>query len=184
MKNLFLLPTDKPTRIFTVESEVRLAGYPTTIFKTGKSIYIINNDRIKESDWYIDLSNGKIIKADEFSEHKNYGYLCKKIILTTDVILRKYGIQAIDDDFLEWLVENPSCEEVEVHKFYKANPKYKEGSRLAEKVGYWEYKIIISKETSEETKQKVRDYGNNLVKQDRTCTHNCSVVCGECQIFK
>ena len=163
MKNLFLLPTDKPTRIFTVESEVRLAGYPTTIFKTGKSIYIINNDRIKESDWYIDLSNGKIIKADEFSEHKNYGYLCKKIILTTDVILRKYGIQAIDDDFLEWFVENPSCEYV---NFKKIEGKYIEyGVRVNSPILY---KKIIQKE-------KIKD---------RTCTHNCSVVCGECQIFK
>lgn len=36
----------------------------------------------------------------------------------------------------------------------------------------------------EETKQKARDYGNSLVKQDRTCTHNCSAVCGECQILE
>jgi flavorubredoxin len=37
-----------------------------------------------------------------------------KIILTTDGDLIKDGVQSIDDEFLEWFVENPSCEEVEV----------------------------------------------------------------------
>jgi hypothetical protein len=36
-----------------------------------------------------------------------------KIILTTDQDLIKDGVQAIDDEFLEWFVKNPSCEEVE-----------------------------------------------------------------------
>ena len=39
---------------------------------------------------------------------------CKKIILTTDPDLIKDGVQAIDDEFLEWFVKNPSCESVEV----------------------------------------------------------------------
>jgi hypothetical protein len=34
----------------------------------------------------------------------------KKIILTTDQDLIKDGVQAIDDEFLEWFVSNPSCE--------------------------------------------------------------------------
>jgi hypothetical protein len=38
----------------------------------------------------------------------------KKIILTTDQDLIKDGVQAIDDEFLEWFTNNPSCEEVEV----------------------------------------------------------------------
>jgi hypothetical protein len=40
----------------------------------------------------------------------------KKIILTTDQDLIKDGVQAIDDKFLEWFVNNPSCEEVEVYE--------------------------------------------------------------------
>jgi hypothetical protein len=38
----------------------------------------------------------------------------KKIILTTDPQLIADGVQAIDDEFLEWFVKNPSCERVEV----------------------------------------------------------------------
>ncbi len=38
----------------------------------------------------------------------------KKIILTTDQDLIKDGVQAIDDEFLEWFVKNPSCEYVPI----------------------------------------------------------------------
>ena len=173
MKNLFLFSTDKPTRLFTSNSELTLAGYPITTFKTGKHIYITNSEEIKEGQNYIgDGFSGK----NKFKWHKSQVELypnIKKdiIILTTDLELIKDGVQAIDDEFLEWFVKNQIREWVDVKKIFKANPKYNEATRLTEKVGYWEYKIIISKqstkdrimsETSEETKQKARDYGNIL----------------------
>lgn len=83
----------------------------------------------------------------------------RRIILTTDQKLISDGVQEIDDKFLEWFVENPSCEEVDIDE-------------VSVKVDLLEYKtsykIIIPSEES---------------KQGRTCTNNCSVVCGECQIF-
>jgi hypothetical protein len=39
---------------------------------------------------------------------------CKKITLATDLDLIADGVQAIDDEFLEWFVKNPSCENVKV----------------------------------------------------------------------
>jgi hypothetical protein len=39
--------------------------------------------------------------------HYNY---YRKVVLTTDQKLIKDGVQAIDDEFLDWLVKNPSCE--------------------------------------------------------------------------
>lgn len=39
------------------------------------------------------------------------------IILTTNKSLINDGVQAIDDEFLEWFVKNPSCERVRVDKF-------------------------------------------------------------------
>lgn len=52
-----------------------------------------------------------IIKyKDSFYLKTEVGY--KKIILTTDQDLD--GVQAIDDEFLEWFVKNSSCKEVEV----------------------------------------------------------------------
>jgi hypothetical protein len=40
--------------------------------------------------------------------HKNKNI--KKIILTTDQDLIENGVQAIEDEFLEWFVKNPTCE--------------------------------------------------------------------------
>jgi len=67
---------------------------------------------------------------DNFYLKTEVGY--KKIILTTDQSLD--GVQAIDNEFLEWFVKNPSREEVKVQKW----------SSLAE-CGY-SYHIIIPKE--------------------------------------
>jgi hypothetical protein len=79
----------------------------------NQHIYITSNEEIKEGDWVITY-NGLLAKViTEFEWHfKN----SKKIILTTDQDLIKDGVQAIDDDFLEWFVKNPSCEEVETVK--------------------------------------------------------------------
>ena len=72
----------------------------------------------------------------------------RKIILTTDQDLIKDGVQAIDDEFLEWFVKNPSCEKIKIN--YEI---YKEGVGLL--TSDWrmseddKYKIIIPKEESE-----------------------------------
>jgi hypothetical protein len=82
--------------------------------KINNNIYITSDEEIKEGDWYLDTFNTQRIKANQFSDHKHYGNACKKIILTTDTELIKDGVQAINDEFLEWFVTNPSCESVEV----------------------------------------------------------------------
>jgi hypothetical protein len=43
----------------------------------------------------------------------------KKIILTDNKDLIKDGVQAIDDEFLEWFVKNPSCESAMVEEKYR-----------------------------------------------------------------
>lgn len=54
-----------------------------------------------------------IIKyKDSFYLKTEVGY--KKIILTDDKNLIKEGVQSIDDEFLEWFIKNPSCNNVEV----------------------------------------------------------------------
>lgn len=52
---------------------------------------------------------------DNFYLKTEVGY--KKIILTTDQDLIKDGVQEIDDEFLEWFVKNPSCEEVKIKPY-------------------------------------------------------------------
>jgi len=107
MKNVHVLPKDKPSRF--------------------QHIYITSDESLKKEDWK--LSKEGII-------HNNWGWNFgdKKIILTTDPDL--IGVQSIDDEFLEWFVKNPSCEEVEVQDM----------SMQYHDEGYYEYKIIIPQE--------------------------------------
>ncbi len=52
----------------------------------------------------------KVIKhKDKWYLQSETGY--KEILLSTDDLLIKDGVQAIDDEFLEWFVKNPSCKE-------------------------------------------------------------------------
>jgi hypothetical protein len=67
--------------------------------------------------------------------------MAKKIILTTDQDLINDSVQAIDYEFLEWFVKNPSCEKVEVIYDKDAFPYGVETAK-----GYGWYKIIIPQE--------------------------------------
>ena len=144
MKNIHLLPTDKPSRLQkTKHNNFFLAnrtGYEYTDC-TAQHIYITSDEEIKEG-WkgyaYKEDVTGKVFK--HFYTTNEWYKDAKKIILTTDQDLIKDGVQAIDDEFLEWFVKNPSCEQVEVEKV-----PY-DGTKSIDK--YWggEYKIIIPKE--------------------------------------
>jgi hypothetical protein len=147
MENIHILPTDKPTRLFTSDSELTLAGYPKTTFKTGKNIYITSDEEIKEGNWVLNISNDKIFKQDNSKPDTYTLSFWRKIILTTDQDLIDDGVQAIDDEFLEWFVKNPSYESIEV--------VYEPKNFLDASQG-WEYSII-SKIPKEEAK-----YPNNL----------------------
>ena len=117
MKNLHLIQTDKPSRLFDDGMQLYLGeledrkGHPVTNY----NIYITNSEEIKEGDWFIQVNTSKRIK-----HHSKNGFLLqpqsfdKKIILTTDQDLIKDGVQAITNTFAEWFVKNPNCEEVEV----------------------------------------------------------------------
>ena len=90
------------------------------VYKIGKELFITSDEEIKDGDWIFDNFAKinlvqKIRKCDFDSSHYRNGNW-KKIILTTDQDLIKDSVQAIDDDFLEWFVKNPSCERVEVYE--------------------------------------------------------------------
>ena len=107
MKNIFLLPTEKPSRLFKFANELHLDTIPKDYYKKYH-IYITSDEDIKEGDWGLSKLNEVILFGRSYNE-KFY----KKIILTTDQDLIKDGVQSIDNDFLEWFVKNPSCEKVE-----------------------------------------------------------------------
>jgi hypothetical protein len=115
MKNIHTLLTQNPSRL-GLHQDNKLYLHDNTLTKNlpyfrPQHIYITCNEEIKERDSVI--LGGVLLKNIRPVEIEMY-LDAKKIILTTDPELIKDGVQAIDDDFLEWFVKNPSCEEVEV----------------------------------------------------------------------
>jgi len=147
MKNIHILPTDKPSRIRIGDNRNFVIGsIQTTIVSkndsfTNQNLYITSDEEIKVGDWFIDIFN--VIHQTTQSTVVLNTY--KNIVLTTDQDLIKDGVQAIDDDFLEWFVKNPSCEWVEIDLI----PLNEFGSEITvNSYGFdkFKYKITIPKE--------------------------------------
>ena len=143
MKNIHILPTDKPSRLqLNVNTKTlilfnNIQSNNESAHLTTQNIFITSDEEIKEGDWFIFGVNESVLRMLEAACKANIKYNgAKKIILTTDQGLIKDGVQAIDDEFLEWFVKNPSCEEVEVESglFF-----YRDGEDIR-------YKIIIPKQ--------------------------------------
>jgi hypothetical protein len=145
MKNIHVLPTDKPSRLqkfinYVVDKiEFELCS-KAEFFNKGQHIYITNDEEIKDGNWHLNIVTNKISKYNIGLLNPNRSSY-KKIILTTDQDLIKDGVQAIDDDFLEWFVKNPSCESVVVEPI----PNNNWGFDLEEPMTLG-YKIIIPQE--------------------------------------
>lgn len=117
-KNIYIFPTDQPSRL-GLNKNNQLELHSNTLTKNlpyfnPQDIYITSDEEIKDSDWCYHpiLRGGSVIKTP-FNEPNS---TMKKIILTTDPELIADGVQAIDDEFLEWLIKNPTCEFVETLK--------------------------------------------------------------------
>ena len=170
MKNIFVIPTDKPSRLGyltkkgkEVYKDLRLFDrlMPKILDSENVNIYITNSEEIKFNDYITDGYKVWQWKDDSSLLGR------KKVILTTDQDLIKDGVQKIDDEFLEWFVKNPSCEEVEVVENIKnlnvdelRERHLKKLPHLySEKIGY---KTIIPKE---EPKQETieESYLNKLI---------------------
>jgi hypothetical protein len=148
MKNIHVLPTDKPSRLFLnkVNKKIILEDISNPNLKkvlpsgSYQHIYITSDVEITGFE-----NNIWVIKGERIFLWQNTMALVsnnkpKKIILTTDQDLIKDGVQAIDDEFLQWYVKNPSCEYVEVSEDYfkLSNMVYGHNTE--------HYKIIIPKE--------------------------------------
>ena len=119
MKNIHVLPTPNPSRLFIDEDDTKLRLYKepmVSVYATNQNIYITNSEEIKEGDWCI-TAKGNLLQMIEGDTALGFTLLgCKKIILTTDADLIKDGVQAIEDEFLGFIVKNPSCEVIKVNK--------------------------------------------------------------------
>jgi hypothetical protein len=114
MKNIHLIPTDKPSRVSILNTGKLNFGAKIMSSSNSKAqhIYITSDGWIQEGvyQWYLD----KVLNEPYNSGGAQYGEKQDVIILTTDQDLIADGVQDIDDTFLEWFVKNPSCKEVEV----------------------------------------------------------------------
>jgi hypothetical protein len=168
MKNIHLIQTDKPSRLFidVDDNKLKICVPLGGEHMMNQNIYITNDEEIKDGEYGICLNLiTKMSKSHQLalfrmnSEQRqameDLGGQKKakvlKIILTTDQDLIVDGVQSIDDDFLEWFVKNPSCEEVEVVSNYRVKSgtieEHKQGVAGYE---YYEYKIIIPQEESKQ----------------------------------
>lgn len=128
MENIFILPTSKESRLLQSLTVMELLDkeWLSPIGNVNRNIYITSDEEIKEGNWCLDLydqrwklQDNKLVAFDNtgvkrFSTDNIKGHQCKKIILTTDPDLIKDGVQAINDEFLKWIVKNPSCKFIKI----------------------------------------------------------------------
>lgn len=187
MKNIHLVPTDKPSRLCIDNScdELNYCDVEGLSTKHTKNqhIYITSDEEIKDGEYGICLnlvreglkSQLAVFKMDCDQRHsiellggqKKAEIL--KVIMATDRDLIEDEVQAIDDEFLEWFVINPSCKFVEIHTYSK-----KIGTET-DKNGYREmnvfgnhYKIIIPQE---EPKQETLEEAADIMSTDVEKVH-------------
>jgi hypothetical protein len=118
-KNCWVIPTDKPSSLFkdiNGNLSFNKDWVEIPIGRINHNIYITSDEEIKDEDWCYDKVLNIRFKTDN---HTDFNYVNQtdnviKIILTTDPDLIEDGIQAIDDEFLEWFVKNPTCEWVRI----------------------------------------------------------------------
>ena len=185
MKNLHLIPTDKPSNLYYSTS---MYGYnlnlsvipkpkssevkPIQIYITSDSDIVlcdyvvvscseVNNDEVRMVTGYSGNYNEQFLFADSDDSSQIHMDYCKKIILTTNEELIKNGVQKIDDDFLEWFVKNPSCEDVEIEED-DYSQRCKECGNLITMDKNIEHKIIIP--SKEDTKK--------LLENDKFCHYS------------
>jgi hypothetical protein len=174
MKNIHILQTDKPSRLFKIlqfnfvfDNQNKYSEEYKKLHKyINQNIYITSDEEIKEGDYFLYdkteiryKTNGTEYHGRDLchiSGNRRYKInKSKKIILTTNQDLIEEGVQAIDDEFLEWFVKNPSCKEVEV----KMENYYASG---ALQPNLWQHKIIIPQEEPKQDYEYIGECkGNN-----------------------
>jgi hypothetical protein len=127
MKNIFLLPTEESSRIGRFVDTQKLILRSEKDIPRGENlnIYITSEEEVNVNDYVIiscseeEIEEVRVVTGyynEQFlfdGKSQIHMYYCKKIIFTTDFRLAP-NVQKIDDEFLEWFVDNPDCEFVEI----------------------------------------------------------------------
>lgn len=113
MRNIHLIPTDKPSRLFFNKIENKFVldyDFEDTIKEDwfqDYHIYITIDGDIFEND-YIITKDGRLVQVSYILSKDVDG--ASKVILTSDQDLIDDGVQPITNTFAEWFVKNPTCE--------------------------------------------------------------------------
>jgi len=113
MKNIHVLPT-KGTGAVYISKDV-IPNLYSNWRGEGHHIYITSKEYIGLS-YYLDgdlVRKGVIDDKDYWEVRKDY----EKIILTTDPKLIEDGVQGIDNVFVTWFINNPTCEFVKIDEY-------------------------------------------------------------------
>lgn len=201
--NIHLLSTDKPSRL--IKNNLGIAINENfnqkeldIIQAKFVNICVTNDEEIKKGDWcYVFRGGAHRVEKAIHNDLQTW----KKIILTTDLDLIKEGVQEIPDEFLEWFVQNPSCEEVKtIYGLFNTMGRQVDPNNLGQNHSHcvWKYKIIIPKEEAISDYDVMSNivYGENVGKRikikakiiskeepKKECKHNIVVKYGvaECQ---
>ena len=164
MRNIFLLRTDRPSFLFKDIKDNLMFNkdwIEIPIGRVNQNIYITSNEEIKDWEYGYNPYYKEVVKCVKSNISIEKGWY--KIILTTDPDLIKYGIQAIDDEFLGWFVKNPSCEKVEIKSDWEfLGDDYRHGGSQT-----MVYKIIIPQEPKQELNfyEKLKEYFENTPRE-------------------
>jgi hypothetical protein len=147
MKNIHVLPTDKPSRLHFTEFEEELVFTPQYEKLNGVNIYITSDEEIKDVRPYKDkwqLEKGQIL--NKFPNYLTDLSDCKLVIMTTDQDLIKDGVQEIPEYFLvHYIVGNNPIEYVEIKEHLESIDTMKINYEL----------IIPKEELKQETLEEV-----------------------------
>ena len=155
MKNIHIIPTDKPSKF--VKDNVMYDYYfyldvkiKSNLSYTAQNIYITNDEEIREGDWYLGFETNYSKEPKERwvlynCVSKPNGDYSEKIILTTDQDLIKDGVQEIPEYFLiHYIVGNNPIEYVEIKEHLESIDTMKIN-----------YELIIPKEEPKERLKKI-----------------------------
>jgi hypothetical protein len=172
MKNIHVLQTDKSSEFYSIDGKHKLANstmamdwYISSVGYKPHNIYITSDEEIKEGDWVVTPNKNIMLVITKYatessfmignSKHKGSPYyieFCRKIILTTDQDLIADGVQAIDDEFLNWFVKNPTCEFIHTYNDRVVGYEYDNYTIVIPHEGIDEY--LLPKFSEEEPKQE------------------------------
>jgi hypothetical protein len=155
------LPHFNPYNIY-ITSDEKVEGGDWCIADYVTGFTDLEKNPCNDGSYYLVKANNIVLGNVEHGQQLLFSFnnlthelrYCKKIILTNDSELIAYGVQYISDEFLEWFVKNPGCENVELSTYHIKG----------DISGKLHYKIIIPKEESKQETIQLKD-GNQPTHQ-------------------